>query len=275
MGLYGRTVESFAPNSIMSAEDTKYAEEQRRILERYEANVGQFGNNTAEILDIQSLLSKALLIEGTLDEIRQIDEKMQSYLKLINEYYPRLDEIIGKLGELDGITEIYDDIKNVQKPYIDQRVEDAKAAVARVEEIETRVNDLMVNFNKDTQATVELIKSYTLASVYKFSDDKSGAETQPINVENGSVLKFILKEKETFFEFSEIPPEKDVVARQVTMIIEQGTGANLANWPSTIRWSRNRIPVLSLEKGRMDVVTLMTYDQGINWFGFFNGGWIK
>lgn len=90
MGLYSRTVESYAPNSIMPVEAD---EKQRAILERYEANVGQFGNNTAEIMDIISLLYKTQLIEDTLEEVRQIDQKMQDYMKLIDDYYPRLEPL--------------------------------------------------------------------------------------------------------------------------------------------------------------------------------------
>lgn len=276
MGLYGRTIESFAPNSLMAPTGTSaLADEQRRLLERYEANVGQFGNNTAEILDIQSLLAKTIEINEVYEKVKDLDETMQRYLKLIDEYYPRLEEIINKLGELDDITAVRDDIVNVQKPYIDAKVAEATRIAEDARDTETRINEIMVVFNRETEATVDLIRSYTLASVYKFSDNTSGSESVAINVTSGSVLKFLLNEKTTNFDFGDVPPEKETVARQITLILEQGTGANLATWPASIKWSRNREPVLSLEKGRLDVATLLTYDEGITWLGFFNGGWFK
>lgn len=271
MGLYSRTVESYAPNSIMPDEANA---EQRAILERYEANVGQFGNNTAEIMDIISLLYKTQLIEDTLAEVRQIDQKMQDYMKLIDDYYPRLEEIIDKLGVLDNIMEVYEDIVNVQKPYIDAQVVLIKNMSDELKrEMETLENQ-MATFRKEVNETLALIKSYALASAYSFWEEDA-SNFIVLDPTKGSVSHHVLMEPLTSVSFATFKTEP-TVARQLTVILEQGTGANkISKWDEKIKWSQDRIPVLSLESGRKDVVTLLTYDEGKSWLGFFNGGWFK
>lgn len=275
--MYTRSVESYAPNSMaLDVRNLATLVDSHHKLERYEQNVGQFGQDTNEILCIQSLLAKTLLIESTLEEIRQIDEKMGAYVKLIDDYYPRLTEIIDKLGELDDITAIHDDIVKVQKPYIDAKVQEANQTLTEIKQIDTRLNELMVQFNKDTEAKIDLIKSYTLSSTYMFFENTTpSTDGVTLDVTDGSVLKYTLGAAEVPVNFNAIPPETQSVARQLTVIFEQGTGANKVKWPAHVKWSQDREPVLSLEKGRMDVVTLLTYNKGVTWLGFFNGGWFK
>lgn len=60
---------------------------------------------------------------------------------------------------------------------------------------------------------------------------------------------------------------------QVSLVLHQGTGANKVDtWGGTIKWSGQATPVLSVLKDRVDIVTFLTTDKGLNWYGFFNGG---
>lgn len=49
--------------------------------------------------------------------------------------------------------------------------------------------------------------------------------------------------------------------------LKQGTGANLVSWPSNILWSFGREPVLTFTQGKIDIFQLITYDNGLTWFG--------
>ncbi|MNJ45128.1 hypothetical protein D3C77_402120 [compost metagenome] len=49
--------------------------------------------------------------------------------------------------------------------------------------------------------------------------------------------------------------------------LKQGTGANLVSWPSNIFWSFGRKPVLTFTQGKIDIFQLITYDNGLTWFG--------
>lgn len=63
-------------------------------------------------------------------------------------------------------------------------------------------------------------------------------------------------------------------ARQIRLEIKQGTGSNkIPTWPSNVKWAYDRVPVLSYQVGRVDIVDLVTEDKGATWRGAFNGGW--
>ncbi|WP_439829587.1 hypothetical protein [Aeromonas caviae] len=49
--------------------------------------------------------------------------------------------------------------------------------------------------------------------------------------------------------------------------LKQGTGANIVSWPSNILWSFGRKPVLTFTQGKIDIFQLITYDNGLTWFG--------
>jgi hypothetical protein len=59
--------------------------------------------------------------------------------------------------------------------------------------------------------------------------------------------------------------------RYITIVLRQGTGVNLVEWPSNIRWSYNQEPVLAYEKDYEDVVTLVKFGTDGYWYGFFIG----
>lgn len=65
------------------------------------------------------------------------------------------------------------------------------------------------------------------------------------------------------------------MARQVTLFLTQTTGSNKVTWPANIKWSNNRVPILSYGVGTVDMVSLITQDKGVNWRGVFNGGWFN
>lgn len=65
------------------------------------------------------------------------------------------------------------------------------------------------------------------------------------------------------------------MARQITIYLTQTTGSNKVNWPSNIKWSNDRTPILSYGIGTVDMVSLITQDKGVTWRGVFNGGWFN
>ena len=60
--------------------------------------------------------------------------------------------------------------------------------------------------------------------------------------------------------------------RYITLVLRQGTGVNLVEWPSNVRWSYNQQPVLAYEKDYEDVVTLVNFGTDEYWYGFLAGG---
>lgn len=69
--------------------------------------------------------------------------------------------------------------------------------------------------------------------------------------------------------------DADGMARQITIYLTQTTGSNKVTWPSNIKWSNDRTPILSYGIGTVDMVSLITQDKGATWRGVFNGGWFN
>lgn len=114
---------------------------------------------------------------------------------------------------------------------------------------------------------------FPLATTYKLSQPASAA-TQNINAKSASVFEFTLTAATTAIAMTNYT-DSESQARQITMIIHQDViGARKVTWDSKIKWSQGRVPVLSMDAGVSDVVTLLTTDSGTTWYGFFQGGWL-
>lgn len=61
------------------------------------------------------------------------------------------------------------------------------------------------------------------------------------------------------------------LAQQFSINVKQVTGANLLNYPNTVKWQNGKKPKLSWDVGKEDMLTFMTYDNGAVWKGFFSG----
>lgn len=63
------------------------------------------------------------------------------------------------------------------------------------------------------------------------------------------------------------PSPSPSTSQSMIISLEQGTGANIVAWPSNIKWSYGREPVLSYKPGAKDIFQLITFDNGTYWIG--------
>ncbi|EPY8401622.1 phage tail protein [Enterobacter ludwigii] len=56
-------------------------------------------------------------------------------------------------------------------------------------------------------------------------------------------------------------------SQTITMLLTQGTGANKISWPSNVKWSYGREPVLTFTKDAIDVIQFLSVDGGSTWYG--------
>ncbi|HHA1303491.1 TPA: hypothetical protein ACOEDE_001254 [Enterobacter kobei] len=56
-------------------------------------------------------------------------------------------------------------------------------------------------------------------------------------------------------------------SQTITMLLTQGTGANKITWPSNVKWSYGREPVLTFTKDSIDVIQFLSIDGGSTWYG--------
>ena len=90
--------------------------------------------------------------------------------------------------------------------------------------------------------------------------------------DEGSIFTFRLTQPNTTVSLQGTEKISDIAAQAILMI-EQGTGANkIDTWPASIRWANGRPPVLSYQAGDVDVVGLLTCDNGATWLGFYCSG---
>ncbi len=56
-------------------------------------------------------------------------------------------------------------------------------------------------------------------------------------------------------------------SQTITMLLTQGTEANKISWPSNVKWSYGREPVLTFTKDSIDVIQFLSIDGGSTWYG--------
>ena len=84
--------------------------------------------------------------------------------------------------------------------------------------------------------------------------------------------------KSSASEASTSPATPDVSSSAVIkleLFIKQGTGTNTVTWPTNVKWENGIEPVLSLEKDHVDLISLVSLDNGQNYYGFAKAVWMN
>ena len=69
--------------------------------------------------------------------------------------------------------------------------------------------------------------------------------------------------------------ENNSTVLKLELFIKQGTGTNTIIWPENIKWENGTKPVLSLEKDNVDLISLISLDNGQNFYGFSKAVWLS
>ena len=85
-----------------------------------------------------------------------------------------------------------------------------------------------------------------------------------------------LNTSETTLKFIENQnSESNSTVLKLELFIKQGTGTNTIIWPENIKWENGTKPVLSLEKDNVDLISLISLDNGQNFYGFSKAVWLS
>lgn len=109
-----------------------------------------------------------------------------------------------------------------------------------------------------------------IASTHYVSQHLTATDTLSLDVSQASEFIITLSAITCALTFSGALSE-DNITQQITLVLTQGTGVNKVVWPDNVRWQHDHIPVLSYTEGNTDVVTLVTWDNGVSWLGFYSG----
>ena len=85
-----------------------------------------------------------------------------------------------------------------------------------------------------------------------------------------------LNTSETTLKFIENQnSENNSTVLKLELFIKQGTGTNTVIWPENIKWENGTKPVLSIEKDNVDLISLISLDNGQNFYGFSKAVWLS
>ena len=85
-----------------------------------------------------------------------------------------------------------------------------------------------------------------------------------------------LNTSETTLKFIENQNSEDnSTVLKLELFIKQGTGTNTVTWPNNVKWENGTKPVLSLEKDNVDLISLISLDNGQNFYGFSKAVWLS
>lgn len=72
--------------------------------------------------------------------------------------------------------------------------------------------------------------------------------------------------------FAALPHTGAGVTHALTLILRQdATGSRVVTWPASLIWTEGTAPTLTADPAAVDVVTLLSVDDGTTWFGFVAG----
>ena len=96
----------------------------------------------------------------------------------------------------------------------------------------------------------------------------TSAASLDVNFVNGNVVAFTLT-RDITLSFTALAPSSVSQSRTVSFIITNG-GAFSITWPSNITWLNGTAP--TLKASGIDIVTLISPNEGINWYAVESGG---
>lgn len=231
------------------------------ILSGGQPNVGLFSWTSNDLTGIKDIITyvKAALeaanrAEAAADQANitkdHVDEVANRYEAIVQRIDVQYAEIV-KLAETINV-----DVNQISE-YVNQAKDIQVAVQQQYEQIDTWRGEIM---------------KYTMLAVYKYYEDDTTDSTHLIDITDATVQKLTISASNTTITLRSPAGETDK-CRQLTLMIQQGTGSNKVTWPSTVKWNNGRTPVLSYDRGKVDVITLLTKDSGASWYGFYNGGW--
>lgn len=240
-------------------------------------NVGEFGWTTNDMTSVKDIVRYVATAQAAAESADLNAQYVQSQMDILDQGVSTVQSIQQTVSTT--ATQIAAD-----KTYIDGRVQDANTAATNAEQAAQVATD---QANKAVTAQ-NIIQTYALAALYSFKDHGIITDADIDILRNdGTVQKLRLTKPTTNISLTPFPNDPNDTARQLTLIIEQGTGSNKITFTpevdpddatahvNVVNWNNGRPPRLSYEVDKADVITLLTTNKGKHWYGFFNGGWFN
>ena len=124
-------------------------------------------------------------------------------------------------------------------------------------------------------------QNYDLTTQYSSTEESTdGSQVISVNTKNKyhSITLNTSNSSITFVNPTQSEGTPDVSSPAVIkleLFIKQGTGTNTVTWPTNVKWENGIEPVLSLEKDHVDLISLVSLDNGQNYYGFAKAVWMN
>ena len=124
-------------------------------------------------------------------------------------------------------------------------------------------------------------QNYDLTTQYSSTEESTdGSQVISVNTKNKyhSITLNTSNSSITFVNPTQSEGTPDVSSSAVIkleLFIKQGTGTNTVTWPTNVKWENGIEPVLSLEKDHVDLISLVSLDNGQNYYGFAKAVWMN
>jgi len=117
----------------------------------------------------------------------------------------------------------------------------------------------------DTPSTGDDTMNYTIKKY-------TGASSYTLDASANSIFAIVLSEATSAIKIdsTKISPDK---LWEIRIYLQQGSGSNVVNWPSNIKWLNGLTPALSYKANSIDIIQLSTIDGGVSWFGSYVSCW--
>ena len=153
--------------------------------------------------------------------------------------------------------------KNIKKILLNK---DGNNFVVDIENVVRSVNGVNADENGNVNLSSESSESHqSTDSINEISLDTHQKYHEIILNTSETTLKFIENQNS----------ENNSTVLKLELFIKQGTGTNTVIWPENIKWENGTKPVLSLEKDNIDLISLISLDNGQNFYGFSKAVWLS
>ena len=153
--------------------------------------------------------------------------------------------------------------KNIKKILLNK---DGNNFVVDIENVVRSVNGVNADENGNVDLSSESSESHqSTDSINEISLDTHQKYHEITLNTSETTLKFIENQNS----------ENNSTVLKLELFIKQGTGTNTVIWPENIKWENGTKPVLSLEKDNVDLISLISVDNGQNFYGFSKAVWLS
>lgn len=171
-----------------------------------------------------------------------------------------------------------DDNGNVALNYV-QSVFVASGMMAVTSQNRTQQYDLTTEYSSTEESTDDS-QVISLNTKTKYHSITLNTSNSSITFANSSANPNQLADnsESSSSETPSTPTVPDVTSSKVIkleLFIKQGTGTNTVTWPANVKWENGIEPVLSLEKDHVDLISLISLDNGQNYYGFAKAVWMN